>query len=492
MKKVRTVAGILFLTLLFAGCREGQKEAKKEFEEKTEKEFREEDENKSAGNRFRYNLKEAAAFTIDGEDILVSYDRNPVVERYNEKGEKTGEINLGEGLHTNLIVNGNSLFAVTYAEKETQITEYNMETEERKTHPLSTEMTSILSMAVTEENIYLIYWSDEHNEEEEAVRYDENDDYAYLGEHAAVLSRDNYEMKDMMIQNVIALYQSAADEIIYYAYDGTGGFYFVPYDCKKEAFGEKTYNNVFGYLHGFAFDAEGNTVITAKFNTQKLFLGQLDDTDAITDLADQIVVMTGNDIKYQNGNCYALDDLTKDVIRIALEDVVVGNTNLILYQLTDVDKNYGCGYTIQEETLEEDEFALSVLAQDSQYDLCKVSTNVQVASEIREKGAFYALNDVPGVEEYLEACHPYMKEAATNESGEVWMLPIDLEIPLLLYQEENCRKYGVDVEKLTGTSDMKKVQDLKGNPLLLFVNSWSVGMTLDRNEGLVLSEFGRN
>ncbi|MCI5919699.1 MAG: peptide chain release factor 3 [Roseburia sp.] len=49
----------------------------------------------------------------------------------------------------------------------------------------------------------------------------------------------------------------------------------------------------------------------------------------------------------------------------------------------------------------------------------------------------------------------------------------------------------IDMEKLTGTSDMKKIQDLKGRPLLLFVNAWSVGMTLDRNEGLVLSEFGR-
>ena len=50
----------------------------------------------------------------------------------------------------------------------------------------------------------------------------------------------------------------------------------------------------------------------------------------------------------------------------------------------------------------------------------------------------------------------------------------------------------VDVRRLTGTSDMKKVTDLKGNPLLLFINSWSVGMTLDRNEGLILSEFSRN
>ena len=50
----------------------------------------------------------------------------------------------------------------------------------------------------------------------------------------------------------------------------------------------------------------------------------------------------------------------------------------------------------------------------------------------------------------------------------------------------------IDLDKLTGTSDMKKIRDLKDNPLLLFVNQWSIGMTLDRNEGLVLSEFGRN
>ena len=51
---------------------------------------------------------------------------------------------------------------------------------------------------------------------------------------------------------------------------------------------------------------------------------------------------------------------------------------------------------------------------------------------------------------------------------------------------------GIDLDKISGTSDMKKVQDLKGNPLLLFVNAWSVGMTEERNPGLQLSEFGKD
>ena len=49
----------------------------------------------------------------------------------------------------------------------------------------------------------------------------------------------------------------------------------------------------------------------------------------------------------------------------------------------------------------------------------------------------------------------------------------------------------IDMDTIVGTSDMKKVKDLKGRPLLLFVNEWSIGMVEDRNKGLVLAEFGQ-
>lgn len=50
----------------------------------------------------------------------------------------------------------------------------------------------------------------------------------------------------------------------------------------------------------------------------------------------------------------------------------------------------------------------------------------------------------------------------------------------------------MDVNKLSVTSDTKKIKDLKGNPLLIFTHPWSVKTVLERNEGLVLSEFGKN
>ena len=71
---------------------------------------------------------------------------------------------------------------------------------------------------------------------------------------------------------------------------------------------------------------------------------------------------------------------------------------------------------------------------------------------------------------------------------------VDIRLENLPYEHIRwiANKEEIDVEKLTGTSDMKKVKDMKGDPLLLFVNSWSVGMTLDRNENLQLEEFSKN
>ena len=49
-----------------------------------------------------------------------------------------------------------------------------------------------------------------------------------------------------------------------------------------------------------------------------------------------------------------------------------------------------------------------------------------------------------------------------------------------------------DPAALSLTSDTKRVEDLKGNPLLLFQHPWSITTALERNEGLTLEDFSRN
>ena len=55
-----------------------------------------------------------------------------------------------------------------------------------------------------------------------------------------------------------------------------------------------------------------------------------------------------------------------------------------------------------------------------------------------------------------------------------------------------ANKDEIDVAAINGTTDMKRIIDMKGNPLLLFINSWSIGMTLERNPSLKLEEFRKN
>ena len=50
----------------------------------------------------------------------------------------------------------------------------------------------------------------------------------------------------------------------------------------------------------------------------------------------------------------------------------------------------------------------------------------------------------------------------------------------------------IDPKELDLASDTKRIQDLKGNHLLLFTSYWSIDWALDHNKGLVLSEFGNN
>ncbi|MEG2054427.1 MAG: EF-Tu/IF-2/RF-3 family GTPase, partial [Oscillospiraceae bacterium] len=50
----------------------------------------------------------------------------------------------------------------------------------------------------------------------------------------------------------------------------------------------------------------------------------------------------------------------------------------------------------------------------------------------------------------------------------------------------------IDPKKLSLTSDTKKIEDLKGNLLLIFVNRWGINWAVEHNKGLILSEFNRD
>ncbi len=139
-------------------------------------------------------------------------------------------------------------------------------------------------------------------------------------------------------------------------------------------------------------------------------------------------------------------------------------------------------------------FALEHFARVRQIDTMKRKQFIKGISQIAQEGAIQIFQEFnTGMEEIIVGVvgvlqFEVLEYRLKNEYN------VDIKLEPLPYEHirwiENPEE--INMSRIVGTSDMKKIKDLKDNPLLLFVNSWSVNMVLERNEGLKLSEFGKN
>ena len=137
-------------------------------------------------------------------------------------------------------------------------------------------------------------------------------------------------------------------------------------------------------------------------------------------------------------------------------------------------------------------FAPEHFARVRQVDTMKRKQFIKGIEEIAQEGAIQIFQELSlGMEEIIVGVVgvlqlDVLKYRLENEYN------VDIVMESLPYEHLRwiVHPETVDIERLSGTSDMKKIVDLKGNPLLLFIHEWSIGMTLERNEGLELSAFG--
>ena len=127
-----------------------------------------------------------------------------------------------------------------------------------------------------------------------------------------------------------------------------------------------------------------------------------------------------------------------------------------------------------------------------QIDTMKRKQFLKGVSQIAQEGAIQIFQEFnTGMEEIIVGVVGELQfEVLTYRLENEYNVDIRLE-PLPYEHIRWIENEDIDMSKLVGTSDMKKIKDLKGRPLLIWANAWSVGMTLDRNPGLILYEFGR-
>ncbi len=138
-------------------------------------------------------------------------------------------------------------------------------------------------------------------------------------------------------------------------------------------------------------------------------------------------------------------------------------------------------------------FAPEHFARVRQIDTMKRKQFVKGITQIAQEGAIQIFQEFStGMEEIIVGAVGVLQFDVLKYRLEV-EYGCDIRMENLPYEHIRwIENTGFNLNDIKAITDMKKIKDMKGNPLLLFANSWSIKTLLDRNEGLILSEFGRN
>ena len=139
-------------------------------------------------------------------------------------------------------------------------------------------------------------------------------------------------------------------------------------------------------------------------------------------------------------------------------------------------------------------FAPEHFAKVRQIDTMKRKQFVKGINQIAQEGAIQIFQEFnSGMEEIIVGVVGVLQfDVLTFRLKSEYNVEVRMEMLPYEYIRWVDNPQEVDVEAIQGTSDMKRVKDLRGNPLLLFAHEWSVGMVEERNPRLKLNEFGKN
>ncbi len=233
-----------------------------------------------------------------------------------------------------------------------------------------------------------------------------------------------------------------------YGFDSDGGYYFADYAKPSE----KKYTNKIGLLTNFEFYGDGGefAFIGANDFQGVLPVSKADSESGVIRAVSGVYPFFASDICASEAGYIWLKTADsamsseKKIKRYDLSGITVsGNPIRLISSQYFSELPFSAGSEIQMNQLSGEGFSLKVLSLDKSYDAAIISSEQGVANDIKKKGCFYPLNDVPGVSEYLDKCFPYIKDAVTDKDGNICMLPILAEIPLITYNEKNCAESGV-------------------------------------------------
>lgn len=298
------------------------------------------------------------------------------------------------------------------------------------------ELDSIKKTALINDTVYILGIDPENKGKNET----DDDNYINSGEKILAYNLTDGKVSTVLEYGAVEMSETSRGTLMVYAHDSEG-YFFSEYD-PKDGFSDKQYYDL-GNLYSFAAIGENRFVYSNIETNASIasfkYSGKAD--------------MMFKDVLWGNIKCSA--DGRISYIKSRYDESSESSASVLetadISQFLDMDLSSKLtmvsaeyiadspdtlGFSMTQEQEDYDSFALTVLSQDSKYDMYLLYSRSGFAENIKSKGSFYPLNEVEGVTEYINSCFPGLRAAATNEEGDIWMLPISIAVPALAYSGE--------------------------------------------------------
>ncbi len=442
MKKFVSVIAV-FLLLLTSGC--VRQESVTEMDE-------------NAVPYFSYeetNIEKIQSFAAgdDGNLITAEFiDGELSIATYGEDGVRTNYVPCDYRNISDMEVIGGELY-VSYSDYKdgygfgSFIDIFSIETGEKETKAYFKNLEEIKSFCAVGNCFYAI--GEDKESGDKSCSYLINDFKAVDNKNMNVYaSVDGAEASLVQADFPFAL-ASDGKKAVVYSCENENGFYFA--ELEEGKIGGKSYTDKLGIIT--AMDIEDDLcLLYSDDNHTKISACRIGETE-ISDIMPNVWTY---DVCVKNNYCYYPESESAKIERIYIPSYYKGNTTIkMLCSGYSNQTPFGCGYNIEMSRPDDYEMALKVLSMDKDYDICYLNSRDQIAGNIRDKGSFYPLNDTKGIPEYLDQCFPYLKEAATDKNGNIWMIPVKIDAVLLYYNQKNAEQYGMNLKEPVSIYDFK-------------------------------------
>lgn len=390
---------------------------------------------------YTYPVENAAAFDVspDGTVYTAEGENSDILCGYTLSGERSEIAELPARTDSIAFSDGRIYYTQT-ADDGTEICYFDISAADSEKLCVLPRFWNIKSFGIAGDNAYILGSDDSRS----GVQGEYSDQFGTYGYNGEMLYRVNLANGEAAASPVEFPQAFCADEngATVYAADADG-YYFTDFDGSR-----RQYNDL-GNLSALE-KCGGKLMFFSDRKIFKLCSGSENPEDGVAEALENVLLLSGNDLRYCGGYGFILNRYgefnSSRLERFRASDYIKQNSRIRFISAEySFDEPFGCGYVIESKKLSAEEFSLTVMSQDRNYDICMINSAQDYSANIKNKGSFYPLNDVPGVAEYLENCFPYVREAAYTESGEIWMLPVVLDAGVVYYYPENCSAAGVEL-----------------------------------------------